>query len=663
MFSHVVYGADYYPEQWSAEIWQEDARLMQEAGVNMVTLGVFAWAKMEPAPGQYDFTWLDQVMDLLHAHGVKVDLATPTAAPPAWLVRMHPEILPVTAGGVTLWHGSRRHYCPHSRAYRERAAQLVSHLAQHVRGHPALTLWHVDNEYACHVTECFCERSVVAFRRWLEQRYGALDGLNEAWGTTFWGQIYTAWEEIIAPRQTPAQVNPAQQLDWRRFFSDSWLECFEEQKAILRQITPEVPVTTNFMGLHRPLDYWTWAAHQDVISYDSYPDPANPEWMITAGMMYDMMRSLGQSHPWLIMEQAPSQVNWRQRNVPKRPGELRLGSYQALARGSSGLMFFQWRASLSGSEKFHSAMFPHAGQESRVWQETKALGGEVARLDGLLASRVQAEVAILFDWENWWALEQDGKPSNDLKLLPQIAILYAECFRRNITVDFAHPGIDLNRYRLVIAPHLYLLGDSAADNIKRYVNQGGTLLMTFFSGIVDKNDRVMPGGYPALLRDLLGLWIEEFVPYAESQLNIVRTDDGREFTCDFWSDMIHLSGAKALASYQRDYFAGVPAATLQRYGQGLSYYLGTNLRAEGLAWLVDCVCTSAGVRPALDAPQGVEVTRRVDGKHSWLFILNHLENETPVDLPSPGVNILTGKNVISNLNVEPKGVAIIQQNL
>jgi beta-galactosidase len=660
MFSHVVYGADYYPEQWSADVWQEDARLMQEAGVNMVTLGVFAWAKMEPAPGNYDFAWLDQVMDLLHAHAVKVDLATPTAAPPAWLVRMHPEILPVTAEGVTLWHGSRRHYCPHSQAYRRQAATLVSHLAQHVRSHPALAMWHVDNEYACHVTECFCDQSVAAFRRWLEQRYGSLDGLNAAWGTMFWGQIYSAWEEINAPRAVPAQVNPAQRLDWQRFCSNSWLECFEEQKAILRDITPDVPITTNFMGLHKPLDYWTWAAQLDLVSYDSYPDPADPEWRATSGMMYDIMRSLGRNRPWLIMEQAPSQVNWRQRNPPKRPGELRLGSYQALARGSSGLMFFQWRASLSGSEKFHSAMFPHAGQESRVWRETKALGAEVARLDGLLASRVQAQVAILFDWENWWALEQEGKPSNDLKLLPQIALLYAEFFRRNITVDFAHPGADLNHYRLVIAPHLYLLGEDASSNLERYVKQGGTLLMTFFSGIVDKNDRVMAGGYPARLRDLLGLWIEEFVPYMESQVNVVRTEDGREFTCDSWSDVIHLSGAEALASYQRDYFAGTPAATLQRYGRGTSYYLGTNLQPEGLAWFFDRVCAEAGVQTVLDAPAGIEATRRVEGEHAWLFILNHLEKAQQVDLPCPGVNLLTGEEVKSPLMVEPKGVAIIQ---
>lgn len=663
MFQHLFYGADYYPEQWSEDTWREDARMMQEAGVNLVTLGVFAWAKMEPAPGHYDFGWLDRVIDLLHTHDIKVDLSTPTAAPPAWLVQSHPEILPVTAEGVTLWHGSRRHYCPNSRAYRDQAAQLVSHLAQRVKSHPALALWHIDNEYACHVKECFCDRCVAAFRHWLEKRYDSLDSLNQAWGTAFWGQFYTSWQEINAPRSTPAQVNPAQSLDWQRFCSDSWLECFEEQKNILREITPDVPITTNFMGLHRSLDYWKWAAREDLVSYDSYPDITNPDWRITAGMMYDIMRSLGQGRPWMIMEQAPSQVNWRQRNPPKRPGEMRLGSYQALARGSSGLMFFQWRASLFGSEKFHSAMIPHAGEESRVWRESKALGNEVARLDGLLASHVQAEVAILFDWENWWALEQECKPSNDLKLLPQITALYTELFRRNITADFVHPEADLSHYKLVIGPHLYLLGNSAAENLEGYVKNGGTLLMTFFSGIVDKNDRVVAGGYPALLRDLLGLWIEEFIPYAESQTNVVKTSDGREFTCDFWSDFIHLTGAEALASYQQDYFAGAPAATVQHFGRGLSYYLGTNLNKEGLVWFLDRVCVDAKVNPILNAPNGVEITRRTDGEHNWLFILNHSETKVDIDLPYAGINILTSEIVNTTVKLEPKGVAIIQINL
>jgi len=270
-FPHILYGGDYNPDQWAPETWQEDARLMQEAGVNLVSLGIFSWTKLEPRSGVFDFAWLDQLMDLLHAHGVSVNLATPTASPPAWMVHLHPDILPVTAEGVTLWHGSRRHYCPHNPDYHKYAIRIAAQLAERYKAHPALAMWHVDNEYGCHVSECYCDNSAAAFHTWLKERYGTLDKLNFAWGTAFWSQIYGDWDEIQPPRRSPAQSNPTQQLDWARFSSDSWLVCFEEQKATLKAITPHLPVTTNFMGFHKGVDYFKFAAHQDVVSQGSFP--------------------------------------------------------------------------------------------------------------------------------------------------------------------------------------------------------------------------------------------------------------------------------------------------------------------------------------------------------------------------------------------------------
>lgn len=661
MFPHIVYGGDYNPEQWSPDVWEEDARLMQEAGINLVSLGVFAWAKLEPIQGQYDFTWLDQVMDLLHVHGVSVNLATPTASPPPWLVRLHPEILPLTADGVRLWHGSRRHYCPHSPAYHEHVKKLVTQLATHTRKHPALALWHIDNEYACHNSECFCDVSVAAFRTWLQARYGSLEALNAAWGTSFWSQHYSDWEEINAPRRTPAFVNPTHGLDWQRFFSDSWLVCFEEQKAILKEITPHIRVTTNFMGFHKPLDYWKWAAREDIVSHDSYPDTSEPNWMILAGITCDLMRSLGNGRPWILMEQAPTHVNWRQRNATKRPGVMRLGSYQALAHGADGIMFFQWRASQAGSEKFHSGMLPHAGTDTRVWREVKALGTELGQLDALRSSRVESDVAILFDWENWWALEQGSMPSNDLKLMPRVIVFYAELFRRNITVDFAHPGSDLSRYRLVIAPHLYLVDDTSAQNIENYVANGGTLLTTFFSGIVDRDEHVRLGGYPAPFRKLLGMWIEEFSAYGDRHTGRVQSDDGHEFACSFWSDVIRLEGAESLVHYLDDYFAGSPAVTRHVFGKGTGYHLGTELDAPGLAWLIDRVCAQAGLQPTRkNLPAGVEIVRRTNGAQTWLFALNYADEAAQIELPGPGLDLLTGAQTTASLQLAPKGVAIIQ---
>ncbi len=576
-------------------------------------------------------------------------------------MRLHPEILPVTAEGVTLWHGSRRHYCPHSPAYHEYATRLVRALAERYRDHPALALWHPDNEYASHVTECFCDSSAQAFRTWLQKRYGSLEGLNRAWGTAFWSQHYGHWDEIHPPRKAPTFINPSQLLDWARFNSDSWIACFDEQKTILRELTPNVPVSTNFMGFHKPADYWKFAAQEDIVSNDNYPDTYDPEWMIGAGMVCDLMRSLGERRPWILMEQAPTHVNWRQRNATKRPGVMRLCSYQAIARGADGVMFFQWRASKAGAEKHHSGMLPHAGTDSRVWREVKAFGAELPRLAQLLSSRVQAQVAFLFDWENWWALELKGKPSNDLRLMSLVRGYYASFFKRNITLDFVHPEADLSRYRLVVAPNLYLVNERAAENINRYVAEGGTLAMSFFSGIVDENEQIQLGSYPAPFREMLGLGVEEYVPYGESEANTFRTFSGQEFRCSLWSDVIQLQSAETLARYTQDYYAEKAAITRNKFGQGSAFYIGTFPETGGLDWLVGQLCEKANVQPVEErAPVGVELLRRSNGQQTWLFALNHAKERVTLPLAESGRDLLTGAQVSNSIVLDPLGVAIVE---
>ena len=657
----MLYGGDYNPDQWPEEIWPEDARLMQEAGVNLVSLGIFSWVKMEPQPGIFDFEWLDGLMALLHAHKILVNLATPTASPPAWMVRLHPELLPVDENGVTLWHGSRRHYCPHNPDYHRYATRIATQLAERYRNHPSLAMWHVDNEYACHFGECFCANSAAAFREWLKLRYASLEKLNYTWGTAFWGQKYTDWEEIMPPRTSPSYANPTQQLDWKRFSSDSWLSCFDEQKTILSAITPSVPVTSNFMGFHKHIDYFKFAAHEDLVSNDNYPDIAQPDWMIQAAMTCDLIRSVGTRRPWVLMEQATSQVNWRQRNANKNPGVMRLGSLQAVARGADGIMFFQWRQSKTGAEKHHSGMVPHAGTDSRTWREVKSLGAELAQLDGLISSQVQASVAILMDWNNWWALELDSKPSNDLKLMPQIYSFYKALFERNISVDFAHPSADLSSYKLVIAPNLYLVDGATSANINTYVENGGTLLMSFFSGIVDENEHIHLGGYPAPFRNLLGLLVEEYSPLAEKQTNNIRTNDGPGFSCSLWADVIRPQAAKVLATFENDYYANSPALTHNRFGKGHAYYLGTELAAAGQNWLMELVCNAAGISPVLPGlPAGVEALQRSDGKKSWLFLLNYTDETQEVKLTNNGKDLITQNQVEDTIQLAPHAVAIIE---
>ena len=659
---HVLYGGDYNPEQWPEEVWYEDLRLMQEAGVNLVSLGIFSWAKLEPRPGEYDFGWLDRIVDLLYEGGVMVDLATATASPPPWLAKLHPESLPVTKDGITLHPGARQHYCPSSTAYRERAAELVRRIAHRYKDHPALAMWHVNNEYGCHVGECYCDASAAHFREWLRERYGDLDELNEAWGTAFWSQRYSDWEEILPPRTAPTFANPTQQLDFRRFSSDALLECFEMEKQILREATPDVPITTNFMGFFKPLDYWKWAGREDVVSHDLYPDPADPEAPIGAAMTYDLMRSLGGGRPWVLMEQTTVRVNWRERNVPKKPGQMRLWSLSSAAHGSDGIMFFQWRASKAGAEKFHSAMVPHVSPEdSRSWREVKQLGAELEKLDRLLGARGTAQTAILLDWESWWALELDSRPSASVRMLDGVYSFYKPLFEANVPVDFAHPGADLSRYRIVIAPNLYLVSDTDAENITQFVAGGGTLLMSFFSGIVDENEHIRLGGYPAPFRELLGLFVEDFVPFAAGEKNRILAQDGASYACDLWADLVHLEGAEPIASYERGFYAGIPAVTRHAFGEGEAYYLGTCPEERYTKEILATACREAGVETPLEAPPGVEIVRRKTGEASFLFVLNHKDESVELRLKGPGRDLLTGAEQAGELTLEPMGVAVLEE--
>jgi beta-galactosidase len=658
---HVIYGGDYNPEQWPEEVWDEDVRLMREAGVNLVSLGIFSWAKLEPRPGEYDFGWLDRIIGLLYENGVMVNFATATASPPPWLAKLHPESLPVTQNGVVLHPGARQHYCPSSAAYKERAAELVRRTTNRYKDHPALAMWHVNNEYGCHVAECYCDASAQHFREWLRARYGDLDILNEAWGTAFWSQRYGEWGEILPPRSAPTFANPTQQLDFRRFSSDALLELYEMEKEILREATPDVPITTNFMGFFKPVDYWKWAAREDLVADDSYPDPSDPEAHVGAAMSRDLMRSLGGGAPWVLMEQTTVRVNWRNRNVPKRPNEMRLWSYGAVARGAEGIMFFQWRQSRAGAEKFHSAMVPHIStEESRSWREVSRLGSELGKLDELLGARGEAETAILLDWESWWALELDSKPSTGVRMLQRVYFFYKPLYDANVPVDFAHPGSDLSPYRLVIAPNLYLVTDNSVENIRRFVADGGTLLMSFFSGIVDGRDHIRLGGYPAPFEELLGFSIEAFVPMATGETNRLDTTDGA--TCDLWADLIHLEGAEALATYTDNFYADTPAVTRNVSGEGAAYYLGTRPEERYTKSLLQRVCEEAGVRPMARVPRGVDAVRRRTKDASFLFLLNHNEEVVEVRLPNPGRDLLTGKKHDSNLVLDSLEVAVLKES-
>jgi beta-galactosidase len=656
----LLYGGDYNPEQWPETVWRSDVLLMREAGVNLVTVAVFAWARLEPEPGRYRFDWLDQLLDLLHRHGIAADLATATASPPAWLARRHPESLPVTADGVTLWPGSRQHWCPSSLAYREAALALVERLAERYAEHPALAMWHVGNEYGCHVDACWCDASAAAFRAWLRRRYETLERLNQAWGTDFWSQRYGDWEEINPPRRTPAIPNPAQQLDFRRFSNDALLECYLAEREVLLAATPEIPVTTNFMGLFQPLDYRAWAREVDVVADDSYPDPGDPDAQVRAAATHDLMRSLGGGRPWMLMEQAPGAVNWRPRNLVKRPGRMRLGSYQAVARGADGVMFFQWRASRAGAEKWHSAMVPHAGTGSRVWREVVQLGGELGRLGEIAGSTVRAEVAIAFSWESWWALELPARPNGDLRLVDLVLDWYRPLFAANLAVDFVAPDAPLSGYRLVLVPACYLLRDAAAANLERFAQGGGTLAVTFASGLVDEHDQVGAHGYLGLLAEVLGISVEEIAPMAAGEQQAVAWD-GRAYPCQDVCDVLTVGDATTVATFADDFYAGRAAVTRRVAGAGTAWYVATRPGPELATALVAALCRDAAVRAGPALADGVEAVRREHADRRFLFLLNHGAQAAEVPLPRGCRSLLDGGREVDVVTLEPAGVAVLEE--
>lgn len=662
--STILYGADYNPEQWPESVWLEDMRLMKVARVNTVTINVFAWALLEPAPDVYRFEQLDRIMDMLAEHGIAADLATATATPPTWMSRMYPDMWPVTRDGKRLSYGSRQHYCPNSLDYRRKASALVRRLAERYGKHPALAMWHVNNEYGDHVRACYCDRCANAFRAWLKVRYKTLDALNTAWSTSFWSQRYVDWEDVIPPRLSPASNNPGQMLDYQHFMSDSLLECYQLEANILREVTPSIPITTNFIVSFKPLDYFHWARYMDSISFDIYPKNTTPPW--ENAFRHDLMRSLKDGQPHLVMEQTPGQLNWMAQNPQKRPGRIRLQSWQAVAHGADGVMYFQWRQSPGGAEKFHSAIVPHEGStHGRIFQQAAQFGAELERVaPDVVGSRIRAEVAIIMDWQNWWAVEYLPGPSDRLHYLEQLHLWYHALHRQNVAIDIVTPERDLSQYRVVIAPLLYMLKPGVAQNLERYVTARGTLLTTFFSGIVDMYDRVVLGGYPGDLRKLLGIYVEEFDPWTKEMSNEIIISNGPlqgQYACDLWGEVVHLEGANALGVFASDYYAHGPALTANRYGAGMAYYIATQANDELAARLAHMLCQQTGIEPLMEVGEGLEVTRRTrsDGRRVY-FILNHNDSPEQVTLPPRSfTSLLDGSELSGQVKIVERGMLIL----
>lgn len=592
----VLYGGDYNPEQWPEEIWEEDMRLFKLAGIDEVTLNVFSWAALQPSEDTYNFEKLDKIMDLVEANGLKVFLATSTAAHPAWMAKRHPNILRTEFSGMKRKFGSRHNSCQNSPTYQKYSVLLAKKLAERYGERECVIGWHICNEYG---GECYCENCEKQFRVWLKKKYGTIEEVNKAWDTSFWGHTFYDWDEIVLPNMLSEHFEPDRttfqgiSLDYRRFNSEGMLKCYQAEAAAIRSVVPDAKITTNLMGFYKPLDYQMWAKSMDFISWDNYP--ANEDPYSRIAMNHDLMRGIKGGQPFVLMEQTPSVTNWLAYNALKRPGVMRLWSYQAMAHGADAVLFFQMRRSIGACEKYHGAVIDHVGTENtRVFREISQLGKELQQLgDKTLGARSRAKAAILVDWDNWWAIEYSAGPSRDLKYLDEVFLYYRALEEQNYAVD--------------------IIGVEESDALPR-----------------DKRNHFMYGGVSC-----------------EASL-----------LCD----LMHLEGARELASYEEDFYAGTPVITENSFGAGKAYYVGTRSSQKFYRMFMRERMEEKGISPVLEAPEGVEATERFKDGKGVMFVLNHNDEETVFVLNEARKDLLTGEQYEGGtvVTLEAKGVMLLE---
>lgn len=668
--SKIWYGGDYNPEQWPDEVMEDDIRMLKLADIDVATVNVFSWARIQPNEDTYNFEWLDRIMDRLYKDNIYITLATSTGAHPAWMAKKYPDVTRVDYDGRKRKFGGRHNSCPSSPTYRKYSALLAEKIAERYKDHPGLVVWHISNEYGGY---CYCDNCAEQFRVWLQKRYGSIEQLNSAWYTGFWGHTFYDWDEIVPPNALSEEWNGNRtnfqsiSLDYRRFQSDSLLDCYLLEHDAIRKHSSNVQITTNLMGTYPELDYFKWAKHMDVVSWDNYPSIDTP--VSFTAMTHSLMRGLKSGQPFMLMEQTPSQQNWQAYNSLKRPGVMRLWSYQAVAHGADTVMFFQLRRSIGACEKYHGAVIEHVGHEhTRVFRECAELGHELQQLgDTLLDSRNDAKAAIVFDWENRWAVELSSGPSVALKYVDEVHKYYDALFELNIQADMISVEENMDKYDLVIAPVMYMVKPGFAEKVEQFVARGGTFITTFFSGIVNENDLVTIGGYPGKLRNVLGIWAEEIDSLLPGQTNQIVVTNARgelsgTYSCSILCDLIHSEGAEVIAEYGSDFYKGMPALTVNKFGEGEAWYVASSPDKAMLQSLLSTICKEKGIEPLLAAPSGVEVTRRIKDGKSFTFVLNHNSEASVVQLQDePRKDLLSGELVSGEYSVAAKGVLIIEQ--
>ncbi len=667
----IAYGGDYNPEQWPEEIWEEDMRLFKEAGIDTVTLNVFSWAALQKSEYEYDFSKLDQIMDCVTKNGMNVILATSTAAHPAWMAKNHPDILRVTYNGMKRKYGHRHNCCPNSPTFLKYAPRLAGKLAERYAGYENLIAWHISNEYDAH---CYCKNCEAEFRKWLKRKYGTIEEVNRAWCTSFWSHTFYDFDEIVVPNRLTEEFSDIEtsfqgiSLDYRRFMSDSMLnECALEAKAI-KQYTPNVPVTTNFMHFFKELDLRKWSEVLDFTSWDSYP--FYDEDRADVSMWHDYMRSLKGGQPHLLMEQTPNVTNWQVYNYIRRPGVVRLWSWRSVAHGADGVLFFQLRRSQGAMEKMHGAVIDHVGTgNTRSFREISAIGHEFDSLgDTLLGARTDAKAAVIFDYDNYWASELCCGPSRDPEYKSyrnEVMRYYKALNALNISTDVIGEEDDFGKYKLLVAPILYMVKPGVKERIEAFVKAGGTFVASAFSGIVNETDLVYLGGHPGPLKEVLGIWVEE-IDCLPPEVKNSFVYGGKRYEAKQYFDIISALDptCRSLASYEKDFYAGKPAVTKNNFGQGFAYYVATRSSDDFYFDFLGYLAKEAGVPQVHPAVPGLEATVRTNENGRFLFFLNHSDNSIVITAPEAGRALLEDDSVAAGdeITLQAKDVLILQCN-
>ena len=680
----MYFGVDYYPEHWvypyagteadPETSWKEDARLMADAGVNVVRMGEFTWGLCEPEEGRYDFAWLQRAMDIMGCAGIKVVLGTPTAAPPAWLTQKHPGILPLDECGLLKHPGTRRAVCLNSSVFWDYSKKIVTEMARALGKHPQVIAWQIDNGIGGNFTEdSFNEDTRRDWHAWLESKYETITRLNQLLGLRQWGQTVTAWNQVPMPMSAPTVHNPALVLDWRRFCSDTIVQYVRMQANLLHELVPNCLVTTNLRPLLHRFDHFDLAEVLDFVSIES--TAALRAKSAELACEIDMLRSLkktgirapdGDTGFW-VMEHKAGNVTWQEVNSLVRPGVLRMFTYQLLSRGANAILFFRWRQPRFGSEKFHGAvMSHHLNKDNRVYREVSQLGDEMKLLDpALKGTKVKPEVCILYSHDNEWSLQQPNQPNNAFKLREHIQLFYNALHDRNIPVDFARPSEDLSGYRLVIVPSLQLMSGNEADNLKLYVQNGGTVVATFNTGLVDEHHIAPDDGYPHDLTELFGLEVVEFdqlPPSEENHLSFKGSfPTSHLHPAKLWCDIIEPKTCQVLATYAKDFYVGKPAMTLNTYGLGKAIYIGTMSHQHFYYDLITWLRQVCSLHPLLKVPETVEVSLRQRDDERLYFLLNHQNSPVRLQFYKPMHDYLSGQSIMGDVPLLPHGVLVLDE--